>query len=754
MQGAIYAATGSGQLAGYGVSIRARRLDEAAVEGLPVPASYVLLDSLWVASVNSGAVDVKDDGTVVCDDPAALYEALTLPGFPAKTTVMLRSAFSTEETPSGALGASATVADVDPTDAAAFVGALCEVWSAAGDADDLRRDVLVMQTVDAEYAGTAITQTNYEDDQVTYVEGGVADLTGDEVERQTAQLRRLRQFEKAPNEEGVTRIDATWEDRVQALMRRVRGLFGGQNWTVEWADDGDRAWLLAVRPLTDVVERNERFTRGNFKEILPPMPSRYMTSIIEKTGDDLYAWYRQFDEDLPRHRPFVEVFAGRPYVNLSLMSETMRRLGLPTTLAAQTSDAGGDGFNLKRAVAKLPSLAQFGLSQLGAVDSAKAAAADIRERAATPGDSFGAVTETLQAVYVRMMTETFNLAQTLVLPLQTLRRRGYMDALAAGSRNASTAIFDDLAALREYVEAHPDVKQALENGETPDDPEFRRRWGLYLTKHGHRGIYEVDIARPRYRNESAALVRALLSDGPGVRRREVDTNAIEDIPRLPWVQAKPAAKQAKALIEAREQLRSEAMMAFEMLRKRLLELADKAVERGQLPERDAIWQMTVDELAMLDVDWQPGDDFFEARAEEIEAEAAQALPDTLWRNDDLDDYAPDADTDAEQFSGLSLVAGEVTGQAWVLDEPADTLPEGFTPENTILVVRSVDSGWAPVFAQVAGVVVETGGDLSSGSAVLRELGVPSVTNVANATRVFGNGDAVRLDGGRGTVHKE
>ncbi|QUV80466.1 hypothetical protein J8C08_12750 [Chloracidobacterium thermophilum] len=63
----------------------------------------------------------------------------------------------------------------------------------------------------------------------------------------------------------------------------------------------------------------------------------------------------------------------------------------------------------------------------------------------------------------------------------------------------------------------------------------------------------------------------------------------------------------------------------------------------------------------------------------------------------------------------------------------------------------MDAGWVPVFAGVAGVVVEIGGDLSHGSIVLRELGLPAVTNVRHVTRVIRTGDRIRVQAALGVV---
>jgi len=740
----LYLTLGSGESTEMGVGSKAALLDRAADTGLRVPQGYILLDHVWTLGVQHGYLDVQDE-QVVCSDPTAFYEALGLPTFDG-APVIVRSAFDIEDKPSLSMaGHFASVAGIEPSSAEDMVGALCDVWSSSLEYDNIRRDILVMQLVEAEFAGVAFTEAAYEDDRVNYTEGTAEKLLSGEEEGESLSLRRLRQYEKGEREEGTPRADATWQDRVQVLLRRVRGTFGEGSWDIEWADDGTFTYLLQVRPVTAPVRRNEAFTRANHKEILPDLPSTYMTDLIASVSQDLYDWYRQFDDDLPAQRPFIEVFKGRPYINLSLMTETMRALGLPTQLV--TDNIGGDetnadGFRLRRAIAKLPSLARLGVSQLNAVDSAQNTAKELQSRTQHPGHTFNELNETFRWAYTALVTEMFNLTQAMSLPLSRLRRSGKLADMAAATRSVATKMYDDLAPLRAYVREHDAVLPALKKGELPDDPEFKRMFGLYLAKYGHRGIYESDIARPRYEEVPSPLLVALTSDAV---IPEPHTTSADDLG--------PVASQARKLIIAREQLRHDAMRAFMSIRKRLLALADKAVEAGQLPHRDAVFDLTLKETALLDVGWNPGEDFFKSRMEEFEALRGYDMPDLLHRFDDLDELAPDFDPAATRLKGMGLVAGEVTGTAWVLTEPETALPEGYDPATTILIARSAESGWIPTFTKVAGVVVETGGDLSHGSIILRELGLPSATNVKTASRVFQTGDTITLNGSTGVVKK-
>jgi pyruvate,water dikinase len=100
--------------------------------------------------------------------------------------------------------------------------------------------------------------------------------------------------------------------------------------------------------------------------------------------------------------------------------------------------------------------------------------------------------------------------------------------------------------------------------------------------------------------------------------------------------------------------------------------------------------------------------------------------------------------------GLPASPGIVEGRARVLLS-ADAIGELQTGE--VLVVRTTDVGWTPLFLLAAGVVTELGGPLSHAAVVAREFGVPSVVNVEGATRAIRTGDLVRVDGGTGVVER-
>jgi len=82
--------------------------------------------------------------------------------------------------------------------------------------------------------------------------------------------------------------------------------------------------------------------------------------------------------------------------------------------------------------------------------------------------------------------------------------------------------------------------------------------------------------------------------------------------------------------------------------------------------------------------------------------------------------------------------------------------DGFSAvrRGDVLVCRTTDPAWTPLFGVVAAVVTETGGMLSHASIVAREVGIPAVVGVAGALDTLVDGTPVTVDGDHGLVITE
>ena len=69
----------------------------------------------------------------------------------------------------------------------------------------------------------------------------------------------------------------------------------------------------------------------------------------------------------------------------------------------------------------------------------------------------------------------------------------------------------------------------------------------------------------------------------------------------------------------------------------------------------------------------------------------------------------------------------------------------------VLVAPITDPAWTPLFVPAGAVVVDVGAQASHAVIVARELGIPCVVSVTDATRRIADGAQLTVDGAKGTV---
>src|SRR5205823_13371476 len=105
----------------------------------------------------------------------------------------------------------------------------------------------------------------------------------------------------------------------------------------------------------------------------------------------------------------------------------------------------------------------------------------------------------------------------------------------------------------------------------------------------------------------------------------------------------------------------------------------------------------------------------------------------------------------QALRGLPGSPGRVTGPCFLVREAEDF---GRFPRGAVLVARTTNPAWTPLFYSAAGLVTESGGPLSHGAVTAREMRLPAVMSVRLAMTLFHNGQVVTVDGTNGMVQLE
>jgi len=100
--------------------------------------------------------------------------------------------------------------------------------------------------------------------------------------------------------------------------------------------------------------------------------------------------------------------------------------------------------------------------------------------------------------------------------------------------------------------------------------------------------------------------------------------------------------------------------------------------------------------------------------------------------------------------GLGAANGKARGRALILHSPDQAI---YVPdlENCILITQSTDPAWVFLMARARGLISEKGSLLSHTAIIGRELKIPTVVGVSDATRVIPHGATVTMDGETGKI---
>jgi len=110
--------------------------------------------------------------------------------------------------------------------------------------------------------------------------------------------------------------------------------------------------------------------------------------------------------------------------------------------------------------------------------------------------------------------------------------------------------------------------------------------------------------------------------------------------------------------------------------------------------------------------------------------------------------AVDVAVPGDVLQGVPGAPGTATGRARVVLDPGD--PLALEPGD-VLIAPITDPAWTPLFVPAVAVVVNVGAVVSHAIIVSRELGIPCVVSVTDATKRIPDGALVSVDGSTGTV---
>ena len=311
--------------------------------------------------------------------------------------------------------------------------------------------------------------------------------------------------------------------------------------------------------------------------------------------------------------------------------------------------------------------------------------------------------------------------------------------------------FDDLVGLAARVDTR-DMS-----------PDFLKPWDTFLKRFGCRGPHEMDIASPRYADDSTLALQQMsyMTVGeagfdPEVaheRNIEARRRAYKELlGRVGWLR-QAVLRHVHRLIESfggsRDTPKYHAVMLTWAVRKRALIEGRRLASEGRLDAADDVFDLTLQDLEAATHDASLN---LRKRCAERTRFAKQLSAHVTNFPQVIDSrgriYRPPApEGKTATLVGMAVSPGVVRGPVKVLHTPRDKPVQ----QGDVIVAYTTDPGWTPLFVNAAAVVLEVGGVLQHGAVVAREYGKPCVVGIDRVVTKLHDGQTVEVDGTAGVI---
>ncbi len=628
-----------------------------------------------------------------------------------------------------------------------------------------------------------------------------------------------------PNPDGgVTQVTLEGQDRTRsalsdaealeltALGARIEAHYGTPQ-DIEWARAQGAWFVLQARPITTLFPLPEPHpTDNNLHAYVSFSHFQVMTDATPPLAASVWRLLFPFGRTPGMlENPVLTTSGGRLYVDVSYaLRHPLLRHALPriagenidalvgaalAKLASRPEFSSGPRVNLTNAARGFAPILARAMGHLlfpASGGAASRALASISQRVAeidrhiSGADSLEArleitmreLTELLGRATIPLVAQVMTgiLADALLRRLATPFATGAdLAALTPGLQgNVTTEMGLAVGGLADAVRDFPALTAHLRRTDLsalerlrvehlPGGASFLKNWHEFLGLYGSRAPSEIDLSRPRWREDPTSLLNMLAGNLESPTRGEHRIRAARQA-----VEAQAAGERVvhatgplrgplvrhllrvvRTYLPLREHLKFLIVRVLDKIKPVLLEAGAVMTERGQLETRDDVWFLTFPELrAALADSSLPLREIIASRHHRFQHEARLAPPRGVTSDGEqirvshAGDHVPEG-----ALAGQGVSAGVVEGIVRVILHPDETVLR----PGEILVAPFTDPAWTPLFVAAAGLVTEVGGLMTHGSLVAREYGLPAVVGVTDATSILKTGQRVRVNGDLGYV---
>lgn len=576
----------------------------------------------------------------------------------------------------------------------------------------------------------------------------------------------------------------------------------GEPMDIEWALDAQGFHILQARPLTAIhFDIQDEWTTADLKDggisssVATPMMFSLYEFIFERTMPE---YFRQ-TKILPKkkYEKWFNWWFGYSYWNIGAAKEGAHKLpgfnerNFDTSLGIEP-DYEGDGrvtgMNVRSLLHAIPILLATNRSIKKRIPSCKKDIAFAKERYAQTeaflqgnpslSDLTAHFKTFVHETYLRLEGHYFftiydnSNAATFcqdAVDKQNKKRSGsvnYLNLVTGLTNLSHMRPTIDLWKLAQEIKRHPQaasfytsasVEEVQQKVRDEEAFPFQTELNDFFLKYPHHSPRELDLTVPNWDEDFSQGIRLLQSF---LRNDQHESPILSEERQEALFKKERAPIKDKALLKAirnhrdllwwREEMRDCSSRGYYYLRKYLLKISESMLRKELISHPDDVHFLTFQEL----IDFAETENGIHYRnlitknRKFFRSFRNFKNPNEIRPSKNRIELESDVLGNENSLKGIAGSYGYAVGRAVVIESvfDADKIEKG-----DILVTKFTDPGWTVYFANIAGLITESGGILSHGAVVSREYGIPAIFGIKNVTKRIKTGDLLEMDGEQGLI---
>ena len=286
----------------------------------------------------------------------------------------------------------------------------------------------------------------------------------------------------------------------------------------------------------------------------------------------------------------------------------------------------------------------------------------------------------------------------------------------------------------------------------------------HIERYGHRCPKELILEHQTFRENPQQLLKIIISSAKSedIKRNTERGGADHELATLLsgnrwkrliiWL-----INRTKQSIAYREATRLDRGLHFSFFRQIYNQIGGHLQNQGLIEAKDDVFMLSIDELEAFRSGCTPDDDLKSLIAHRHGQEKKWLKKDPQERiftsgvvyANSIPMRSSQTLSNKNDIAGLGCSEGVVTAKALCVSNPNDVT----NIEGRILISETTDPGWVFLMNMSAGLISERGSLLSHTAIIGRELGIPTIVGVKNASRIITSGETITMDGKTGQVYR-